>query len=65
MDTKEVVLVTINYRIGPFGFLSLGSDSCPGNQVKCISFIWDISDFSIGQNYRIRRAFDTSKLQEH
>ena len=32
MDTEEVVIVTINYRMGLFGFLSLGSESCPGNQ---------------------------------
>lgn len=27
----DVVLVTMNYRLGPFGFLSLGSDAYPGN----------------------------------
>ena len=28
----DIVLVTVNYRVGPFGFLSLGLDSAPGNQ---------------------------------
>ena len=33
MDTNEVVIVTVNYRLGPLGFLCLGTDTCPGNQV--------------------------------
>ncbi|KAJ4446942.1 hypothetical protein ANN_13644 [Periplaneta americana] len=28
---KEIVLVTINYRLGPLGFLSTGDEVCPGN----------------------------------
>lgn len=28
---RDVVLVTINYRIGAFGFLSLGTEEIPGN----------------------------------
>ena len=31
MDTQSVVIVTINYRLGPFGFLSLGNEDVPGN----------------------------------
>ena len=38
MNTKEVVIVTANYRTGPFGFLSLGIEECPGNQVRTIFF---------------------------
>ena len=34
MNSKDIVLVTVNYRIGVFGFLSLGIDTCPGNQVE-------------------------------
>merc|ERR1711860_468280 len=31
MDKEEVILVTVNYRLGPFGFLSLGSEGAQGN----------------------------------
>ncbi|KAH8252728.1 hypothetical protein KR032_001495 [Drosophila birchii] len=31
MDTEKVIMVTINYRLGPFGFLSTGDDNMPGN----------------------------------
>ena len=28
---KNVVIVTMNYRLGPLGFLSMGSEDVPGN----------------------------------
>ena len=28
----QQILVSINYRLGPFGFLSFGNDVIPGNQ---------------------------------
>ncbi|XP_067630035.1 juvenile hormone esterase-like [Eurosta solidaginis] len=31
MDTNEVILVTIAYRLGPFGFLSTNDANMPGN----------------------------------
>ncbi|KAK7575720.1 hypothetical protein V9T40_012006 [Parthenolecanium corni] len=31
LQEKDVVLVFINYRLGPFGFFSTGDDSVPGN----------------------------------
>jgi len=34
---EDVVLVTVNYRLGPLGFLSLGNDTIFGNQA-----MWDL-----------------------
>lgn len=31
MDTEDVIFVTMNYRLGPLGFLSTGEGSMPGN----------------------------------
>ena len=31
MDTQSVVIVTMNYRLGPLGFLALGNNDVPGN----------------------------------
>lgn len=33
-DCAGIVVVTVTSRVGPFGFLCLGSDSVPGNMVK-------------------------------
>ncbi len=38
MDLNELVTVTVNYRLGPLGFLCLGKESCPGNQVNQLIF---------------------------
>ena len=32
LDQGEVVLVGVNYRLGPLGFLSYENDEAPGNQ---------------------------------
>lgn len=31
MDTEDVIMVTMHYRLGPLGFLSTGDASMPGN----------------------------------
>ncbi|XP_069696466.1 esterase E4-like [Periplaneta americana] len=43
---KDVILVTINYRLGPLGFLSTGDTVCPGNnglkdQVAALRWVQD------------------------
>ena len=30
--SEEIIFVAVNYRLGPFGFLSLGIEEAPGNQ---------------------------------
>jgi len=42
----EIVLVTLNYRLGPLGFLSLGNEEIPGNagmldQVAALEWVQD------------------------
>ena len=32
MDTSELLVVIVYFRLGPFGFLNLGIEECPGNQ---------------------------------
>uniref|UniRef100_A0AC34FBK2 Carboxylesterase type B domain-containing protein n=1 Tax=Panagrolaimus sp. ES5 TaxID=591445 RepID=A0AC34FBK2_9BILA len=41
---REIIVVTINYRLGPFGFYSTGNDFAPGNyglwdQVEALKFV--------------------------
>lgn len=50
---KDVVLVSINYRLGPFGYLSLGSDQVPGNagmldQVLALKWVQDNIEYFHG-----------------
>ena len=42
----EIILVTVNYRVGPFGFLTLGTPEAPGNagmldQVLALEWVQD------------------------
>ena len=31
---REVVIVSINYRLGPIGFLSMGTEEVPGKLIS-------------------------------
>ena len=44
---REVVIVAINYRLGPIGFLSMGTEEVPGKLIlirlyeeKLIPIVW-------------------------
>jgi len=56
MDASEVILVTINYRLGALGFLSLENDLIGGNQAmrdQILAMKWvrdHISDFGGDKN---------------
>lgn len=43
---EDVILVTVNYRLGPLGFLSTLEENCPGNfglkdQVMSLKWVQD------------------------
>ena len=43
----DVIIVTVNYRLGPFGFLTLGIDGAAGNQVRILRKEFRYQIFSI------------------
>ena len=51
MDTEEIVLVTLNYRLGALGWMSMEDDVIPGNmglKDQAVAFKWvrdNIGDF--------------------
>lgn len=47
---RDVILVTANYRLGPLGFLNLGTDSVLGNQG-----LWDQREGSKRQGKYIEK----------
>ena len=48
-SASGVVVVTVAFRVGPFGFLSLGSDAVPGNMVKLVFVDDDRANFLNGR----------------
>lgn len=54
METSEIILVTINYRLGALGFLNTGTAEAPGNaglkdQVLALKWVRD--------NIKVRNFF--------
>ena len=37
---REVVIVAINYRLGPIGFLSMGTEEVPGKLILSILYFY-------------------------
>lgn len=55
---EDIILVTINYRLGPFGFLSLETDEYPGNmglkdQLLALKWTFDNIEYFGGDKNRI------------
>ena len=61
--TSDIVLVTINYRLGPFGFLSSGTEDMPGNQglwdqIEALKWVQDNIEFFNGDPKKVTIGFD-------
>ena len=65
METEQVVIVTINYRLGALGFLSLGTEDVPGNaglrdQVMALKWVNDNIAFFGGDPQAITIAGESA-----
>ena len=54
--------MTINYRLGPFGFLSSGDETLPGNQglwdqIEALKWVKDNIEFFNGDPNRVSNEF--------
>ena len=61
----KVILVTINYRLGPLGFLSLGTEDVPGNagmldQILALQWIQNYIGEFRGDPNQVRIQFTIS-----
>ena len=65
MEQENTIVVTINYRLGPLGFLSLGNEDVPGNagfkdQIMALQWVNDnIAKFG-GDTVRIAIAGESA-----
>ena len=60
--------MTINYRLGPFGFLSSGDDTLPGNQglwdqIEALKWVKDNIEYFNGDPNRVCDEFQSTKKQ--
>ncbi|KAG5670711.1 hypothetical protein PVAND_000957 [Polypedilum vanderplanki] len=58
MESKEIILVTMNYRLGALGFLNTGTVDAPGNvglkdQVLALKWVRDNIEFFGGDKHEI------------
>ncbi|KNC21227.1 hypothetical protein FF38_14080, partial [Lucilia cuprina] len=58
MDRQDVILVTVSYRLGPFGFLATSDNKIPGNlglkdQVIALHWVFNHIEYFGGDKFRI------------
>ncbi len=70
MRQGRVIFVTVNYRLGVFGYLSTSDLEIPGNfglsdQITALNWVSKFISLFGGSNSRVRLLFKISTLFQH